>query len=205
MTAGLRAYWSCRQPAGCAAIACARSARVAQDALDRLREGMTIDGVHYGAIEATLDREQGANVWLTFAIREGKNREVRKVLEMLGLKVNRLIRVVVRAVRARRIAEGAVEGDRDRRNCAKISASGSRRRPRRISTRHRRSRSKPRPVILEKQAREPREPRKMTRRRSATTPYRKTGCKPRTRRAANARRAGRDRNGGPRPKRPRPK
>jgi len=67
--------------------------RVRQEALDRLRGGVTIDGIHYGPIEATLDREQGANVWLTFAIREGKNREVRKVLESLGLKVNRLIRV----------------------------------------------------------------------------------------------------------------
>ena len=67
--------------------------RVTQEALDPLRKGITIDGIHYGAIEATLDREQGANVWLTFAIREGKNREVRRVLEHLGLKVNRLIRV----------------------------------------------------------------------------------------------------------------
>lgn len=67
--------------------------RVQQDALDRLRGGITIDGIRYGPIEATLDREQGANVWLTFGIREGKNREVRRVLETLGLKVNRLIRV----------------------------------------------------------------------------------------------------------------
>ena len=67
--------------------------RVRQEALDRLRAGITIDGIRYGPIEATLDREQGANVWLTFGIREGKNREVRKVLESLGLKVNRLIRV----------------------------------------------------------------------------------------------------------------
>ena len=67
--------------------------RVQQEALDRLRVGITIDGVRYGPIEATLDREQGANVWLTFGIREGKNREVRKVLESLGLTVNRLIRV----------------------------------------------------------------------------------------------------------------
>jgi 23S rRNA pseudouridine2605 synthase len=67
--------------------------RVRQEALDRLRGGITIDGIRYGPIEATLDREQGANIWLTFGIREGKNREVRKVLETLGLKVNRLIRV----------------------------------------------------------------------------------------------------------------
>lgn len=67
--------------------------RVRQEALDGLKSGVTIDGIHYGPIEATLDRDQGANVWLTFGIREGKNREVRKVLESLGLKVNRLIRV----------------------------------------------------------------------------------------------------------------
>jgi 23S rRNA pseudouridine2605 synthase len=66
---------------------------VTQEALDRLRLGVTVDGVRYGPIEATLEREKGANCWLTFAIREGKNREVRKVLETLNLKVNRLIRV----------------------------------------------------------------------------------------------------------------
>src|SRR5262245_54118428 len=62
-------------------------------ALARLRDGITVDGVRYGPIEATLDRAQGANVWLTFAMREGKNREVRNVLGALGLNVNRLIRV----------------------------------------------------------------------------------------------------------------
>ncbi|MFY9828811.1 MAG: pseudouridine synthase [Rhodoplanes sp.] len=67
--------------------------QIDQAALDRLREGVTIDGVHYGPIEATLDRAQGANVWLTMAIREGKNREVRNVVESLGLQANRLIRV----------------------------------------------------------------------------------------------------------------
>jgi len=67
--------------------------RVTQQALDGLKRGITVAGIHYGAIEATLDREQGANVWLTVGIREGKNREVRKVLEHLGLQVNRLIRV----------------------------------------------------------------------------------------------------------------
>jgi 23S rRNA pseudouridine2605 synthase len=67
--------------------------RVTQAELDRLRDGISIEGVNYGPIEATLDREQGANVWLSFAIREGKNREVRNVLGHLGLQVNRLIRV----------------------------------------------------------------------------------------------------------------
>ncbi len=67
--------------------------RVTQEALDGLQRGITVAGIHYGPIEATLDREQGANVWLTLGLREGKNREVRKVLEQLGLQVNRLIRV----------------------------------------------------------------------------------------------------------------
>ena len=67
--------------------------RIEQEALDGLRNGVTIDGVQYGPIEATLERAQGANSWLMFAIREGKNREVKKVLESLGLRVNRLIRV----------------------------------------------------------------------------------------------------------------
>lgn len=82
--------------------------RISQEALDRLRSGVTIDGVRYGPIEATLDREQRANVWMTFAIREGKNREVRKVLESLGLKVNRLIRVAFGAFELGDIDDGAV-------------------------------------------------------------------------------------------------
>jgi 23S rRNA pseudouridine2605 synthase len=82
--------------------------RVRQEALDRLKSGVTIDGMNYGPIEATLDREQGANIWLTFAIREGKNREVRKVLESLGLKVNRLIRVAFGPFDLGDIDDGAV-------------------------------------------------------------------------------------------------
>ena len=66
---------------------------VDQAALDALRDGIAVDGVLYGAIEATIEREQGANLWLDVAIREGKNREVKRVLAHLGLDVNRLIRV----------------------------------------------------------------------------------------------------------------
>jgi 23S rRNA pseudouridine2605 synthase len=64
-----------------------------QAALDRLAGGVTIEGVNYLGIEAKLDREQGANAWLTLGLREGKNREIKKILEHLGLAVNRLIRV----------------------------------------------------------------------------------------------------------------
>ena len=67
--------------------------KVTQAQLDQLRAGLTLSGIHYGAIEATIERVQGANLWLTFAIREGKNREVRNVLGHLGLDVTRLIRV----------------------------------------------------------------------------------------------------------------
>jgi 23S rRNA pseudouridine2605 synthase len=83
--------------------------RVLQPALDKLRAGITVEGVHYGPIEATLDREQGANVWLTVGIREGKNREVRKVLETLGLQVNRLIRVAFGPFELGGLDDGAVE------------------------------------------------------------------------------------------------
>ena len=82
---------------------------VAQAQLDSLRRGITIDGVRYGEIEATVDRPQGSNVWLTFAIREGKNREVKNVLGHLGLAVNRLIRVSFGPFRLGDLPEGAIE------------------------------------------------------------------------------------------------
>ena len=82
--------------------------RVTQETLDGLKTGVTIEGMRYGPIEATLDREQGANVWLTFAIKEGKNREVRKVLEHLGLKVNRLIRLSYGPFELGELDDGAV-------------------------------------------------------------------------------------------------
>ena len=58
-----------------------------------LKNGIIIDGIRYGRIDATLDRQQGSNAWLTLSFREGKNREVRKVMNHLGYNVNRLIRV----------------------------------------------------------------------------------------------------------------
>jgi 23S rRNA pseudouridine2605 synthase len=67
--------------------------RIDQERLAALSDGLTLEGVHYAGIEARLDREQGSNVWITMGLREGKNREIRKVLEHLGLTVNRLIRV----------------------------------------------------------------------------------------------------------------
>jgi 23S rRNA pseudouridine2605 synthase len=83
--------------------------RINQAALDALKEGMEIDGVRYGPIEARLDRQQGGNVWLNLAFREGKNREVKKVLEALGLAVNRLIRVSYGPFALGDLPPGAVE------------------------------------------------------------------------------------------------
>lgn len=66
---------------------------ITQPDLDRLKDGITVEGVRYGSIEATLDKVQGSNVWLTLGLKEGKNREVKRVLGALGLRVNRLIRL----------------------------------------------------------------------------------------------------------------
>jgi 23S rRNA pseudouridine2605 synthase len=82
---------------------------VTQAQLDELKKGVEVDGVKYGPIEATLERDQGANVWLVFAIREGKNREVRNVMAHLGLEVNRLIRVSYGPFQLGEIAEGQVD------------------------------------------------------------------------------------------------
>ncbi|WP_029583312.1 pseudouridine synthase [Bradyrhizobium sp. URHD0069] len=82
---------------------------VTQAQLDELKKGIEVDGVKYGPIDATLERDQGANVWLVFAIREGKNREVRNVLAHLGLEVNRLIRVSYGPFQLGELAESQVE------------------------------------------------------------------------------------------------
>ena len=66
--------------------------RVSQEKLDGLKNGIVVDGVAYGPIQAHLDGGRGSNQWISLALAEGKNREVRKVLEAIGLKVNRLIR-----------------------------------------------------------------------------------------------------------------
>jgi 23S rRNA pseudouridine2605 synthase len=88
--------------------------RVAQDSLDKLKDGIEIEGVRYGPIEATLDKEQGANVWLSIGLREGKNREVRKILSTLALDVNRLIRISFGPFQLLELQPGAVEAVRRR-------------------------------------------------------------------------------------------
>ncbi len=62
-------------------------------ALRDLAKGITIDEMNYGPVQATLDRQQGSNAWLSFALTEGKNREIRRICEHLGWPVSRLIRV----------------------------------------------------------------------------------------------------------------
>lgn len=88
--------------------------RITQADLDKLADGVSVDGVLYGAIEASLDKEQGDNVWLTIALREGKNREIKRVLEHLGLSVNRLIRVSFGPFQLAELGEGEVREIRGR-------------------------------------------------------------------------------------------
>ena len=66
--------------------------RVDPQTLKTLKNGITIEDIHYGAITATLERQQGDNAWLLVSLKEGKNREIRRVFEYLGWPVNRLIR-----------------------------------------------------------------------------------------------------------------
>ena len=79
------------------------------DRLARLERGVTVDDVRYGPIQATVDRMQGDNAWLTVSLREGKNREVRRAMEHVGLRVNRLIRVAYGPFQLGALARGAVE------------------------------------------------------------------------------------------------
>ena len=83
--------------------------RVSEEALHGLRAGVTIDGVRYGPVEARIDREQGSNLWLTLSLREGQNREVKRLAEHLGLTVNRLIRLSFGPFALGDLAEGEVE------------------------------------------------------------------------------------------------
>ena len=74
-----------------------------------LKNGIIIDGIRYGRIDATLDRQQGSNAWLTLSFREGKNREVRKVMNHLGYNVNRLIRVSFGPFNLKNLPSGELE------------------------------------------------------------------------------------------------
>jgi 23S rRNA pseudouridine2605 synthase len=67
--------------------------RVKQEELDELQNGIAVEGILYGSIEARIEHEQGTNAWLSVSLREGKNREIKKVFGHLGLEVTRLIRI----------------------------------------------------------------------------------------------------------------
>ena len=77
--------------------------------LEPLKNGIIIDGIRYGKIDATLDRQQGSNAWLTLSFREGKNREVRKVMNHLGYNVNRLIRISFGPFNLKNLPSGELE------------------------------------------------------------------------------------------------
>ena len=83
--------------------------KVTQEKLDTLKAGIKIDGIKTGPIEAVLDSASGDNCWITVTLREGKNREVRRAMEHLGLKVNRLIRVSYGPFMLGDIPKGKVE------------------------------------------------------------------------------------------------
>jgi 23S rRNA pseudouridine2605 synthase len=82
--------------------------RVLPERLATLAKGVRISGIAYGPIAARLDSQQGANAWLTMSLAEGKNREIRRVCEHLGLKVNRLIRVAYGPFQLGKLEPGAV-------------------------------------------------------------------------------------------------
>lgn len=88
--------------------------RVSQEELDKLQEGIAVEGVLYGSIEATIEHEQGTNAWLAIALREGKNREIKKVLGHLGLEVTRLIRISFGPFQLADLPKGAVREIRSR-------------------------------------------------------------------------------------------
>lgn len=83
--------------------------RPSEDTFAPLRKGVEIDGERFQAMEVTLDRQQGANAWLTVGIREGRNREIRRAMEHVGLNVNRLIRVSYGPFQLGKLKAGDVE------------------------------------------------------------------------------------------------
>lgn len=83
--------------------------KVSQADLDKLAHGVVIGGVKYGPVIADLERARGVYAWATVSLKEGKNREVKRVMESLGLKVARLIRVQFGPFHLGQLAEGAVE------------------------------------------------------------------------------------------------
>ena len=108
--------------------------KVTQAQLDALKNGIAVEGVFYGSVEAELERVQGSNVWISIGLREGKNREVKNILGALGLTVGRLIRISFGPFQLGDLEEGAVREIKGR-TCATSWETSSSRNPARISTR----------------------------------------------------------------------
>ncbi len=96
MTATSRGAWKSRRAGWTRAYRVRLFGKVTQADLDKLATGITIDGVKYGPIVADLERSKGMYSWATVSLKEGKNREIKRVMERLGLKVARLIRTAYR-------------------------------------------------------------------------------------------------------------
>lgn len=82
---------------------------VSEAQLELLRNGLTVEGINYQPMIATFDRQQGANAWLTISLREGKNREIRRAMQEIGVVVNRLIRVSYGPFQLGNLPAGEVE------------------------------------------------------------------------------------------------
>jgi len=82
---------------------------VDETAIAKLAKGVTVDGIRYRPVQTTLDSRHGSNCWLTMTLREGKSREIKKLLEHVGLQVTRLIRTAYGPFQLGRLAQGAVE------------------------------------------------------------------------------------------------
>ncbi|GJL85555.1 MAG: pseudouridine synthase [Micavibrio sp.] len=83
--------------------------KVDEKKLAELKKGITVEGINYKSIEAKLDKTQGTNSWLSITLTEGKNREIRRVMEALDLQVNRLIRVSYGPFTLGKLPEGKVD------------------------------------------------------------------------------------------------
>jgi 23S rRNA pseudouridine2605 synthase len=80
-----------------------------ETAIGKLAKGVAVDGVRYRPVHISLDSRRGSNCWLTMTLREGKNREIKKLLEQVGLQVTRLIRTAYGPFQLGRLTRGAVE------------------------------------------------------------------------------------------------
>jgi 23S rRNA pseudouridine2605 synthase len=83
--------------------------RVEVEHLNQMRKGLTVEGIRYGSVHASLDRQQGDNAWLTMSLTEGKNREIRKLCGHFGWAVSRLIRLSYGPFQLGHLEKGAVE------------------------------------------------------------------------------------------------